>query len=360
MKKIISTLLILASFVTTSFVYAEEAPIETVKIYVSATNGSDDYDGTIDKPLNTLQAAKIMARKYDKNTQKVEIILRGGDYRLSSTLDFTSADSGTKENPVVFKAYEGEKVYVKASVPMDISKAKRVTDPAILDRLYDDIETRIIELDLVEQGIDKTMLWKPENINGMYGMTGSTTTNPAMYNAIYFDNDEQPLACWPNDREYDYWEKTITTTKIMIEEDNIERWSKAKNTWMAIFPSYDFNLTNVSIKEINPEEKTITVIDKNSLPIYGYYSRRWKIYNLMEEIDIPGEYYIDYDSAKLYFFPPKNITGKSLEISLMGTPMMYFTEASNISFEDIEFCQTRSTAVSMKDVDNIDFYVLIH
>lgn len=356
MKRIISTLLILASFVATTFVYAEDAPVETVKIYVSAVGGNDDADGTIDKPLRTLQAAKTMARGIDKTTSKVEIILRGGDYRLSSSLDFSAADSGTKENPVVYKAYEGEKVYVKASVPLDIGKAKRVTDPSILDRLYDDIETRIIELDLTERGIDKTMLWKPENINGMYAMTGSTSSAPAMYNAIYFDNDEQALASWPNDREFDYWDKTISTTKISISADNIKRWGKAKNTWMAIFPSYDFSMTNVSIKEINPEDKTIAVLDNIATPIYGHFSKRWRIYNLMEEIDIPGEYYIDYDSAKLYFFPPKNITGKSLEISLLGTPMMLFTDADNITFRDIEFCQTRSDAALMKNVDNIDFY----
>lgn len=336
--------------------YAEDAPIETVKIYVSAVGGSDESEGTIDKPLKSLEAAKTMARGIDKATSKVEIILRGGEYRLSSTLDFSAGDSGTKENPVVYKAYEGEKVYIKASVPLDIGKAKRVTDPAILDRLYDDIETRIIELDLTEQGIDKSMLWKPENINGMNAMTGDATTNPAMYNAIYFDNDEQALACWPNDRGYDYWDKTISETKISITADNIERWSKAKNTWMSIFPSYDFSRTNLSITEINPADKTITVVNGNVTPIYGYFSKRWKIYNLMEEIDIPGEYYIDYETAKLYFFPPKNITGKSLEISLMGTPMMFFTDADNITFEDIEFCQTRSSAVIMKDVDNIDFY----
>ncbi len=295
-----------------------------------------------------------MARGIDKTTSRVEIILRGGEYRLSNSLEFSTADSGTKENPVVYKAYEGEKVYVKASVPLDISKAKRVTDPAILDRIYDDIETRIIELDLTEQGIDQTMLWKPENINGQYSFAGSTKDG-TMHNAIYFDNDEQKLACWPNDREYDYWDKTLSQTKISITADNIKRWAKAKNTWMAIFPSYDFNLANVSIKEINPEEKTISVLDNNANPIYGYYSRRWKIYNLMEEIDIPGEYYIDYDSAKLYFFPPKNIVGKSLELSLLGTPMLKIEEAKNITFEDIEFCQTRANAVYMLNVDNIDF-----
>ena len=342
--------LILASFVTT-LAYAEPAPTETIRIYVSATEGSDDNPGTIDAPVKTIQSAKERVKQYDRTKNRVEIILRGGDYRVSKTLNFESSDSGTKENPVVYKAYEGEKVYIKASVPLDISKAKRVTDPKILDRLYDDVETRIIEIDLAEQGIDSSMLWEPQNIKGQYQMT----EGPAMYNAIYFDNNEQMLACWPNDREYDYWDKTLTDSSFTITTDNIKRWGKAENTWIGIFPLHDYNYSNKSVTKIDIENKTIHTLADSSNPIKGYRSKRWKIFNLMEEIDIPGEYYSDYDSAKLYFFPPDVITDKTLEISLLETPIMNFAEADNITFQGIEFCQTRSSAVTLKDIDNIDF-----
>ncbi len=352
MKRIISLFLVLASFIGLTTTYAEPAPIETHKIYVSAVSGNDDNEGTIDKPLKTIAAAKERVKKINKSEKKVEVIFRGGEYRVSKTLEFDSSDSGTKENPVVYKAYEGEKVYVKASLPLDISKAKRVTDPAILDRLYDDVETRIIELDLAEQGIDKSMLWKPQNIKGQYQMT----EGPAMYNAIYFDNSEQMLACWPNDREYDYWDKTLTTSSFTVTTDNIKRWERAENTWIGIFPLHDYNFSNKSVTEIDAENKTIHVLADSANPIRGYRSKRWKIFNLMEEIDIPGEYYIDYDTEKLYFFPPDTITGKTLEISLLGTPIMNFFEADNITFKDIEFCQTRSSVAVLTDVDNIDFY----
>ena len=235
MKRIISLFLILANFIGLTVTHAETAPIETIEIYVSAESGNDDNDGTIGAPIKTIEEAKERAGAINKVENKVEVILRGGEYRVSKTLEFESGDSGTKENPVVYRAYEGEKVYVKASVPLDISKAKRVTDPAVLDRLYDDVETRIIELDLEEQGIDKSMLWKPQNIKGQYQMT----EGPAMYNAIYFDNSEQMLACWPNDREYDYWDKTLTTSSFTVTTDNIKRWEKAENTWIGIFPLHD-------------------------------------------------------------------------------------------------------------------------
>ena len=42
-------------------------------------------------------------------------------------------------------------------------------------------------------------------------------------------------------------------------------------------------------------------------PVYGITPKRarWYAFNLLAELDRPGEYYLDRDSGRLYFWPPK-------------------------------------------------------
>ena len=46
----------------------------------------------------------------------------------------------------------------------------------------------------------------------------------------------------------------------------------------------------------------------------GAKSGRWFIYNVLYELDQPGEYVIDRANKMLYFIPPENITNTHVSI----------------------------------------------
>ena len=88
MKKLITLLLIAATIFTNTSAFAENAEVletlilsapdtNVVRIYVSDSNGNDGADGNIDSPVKTVNEAKKRAQTIDKNTTKVEIIIRG-------------------------------------------------------------------------------------------------------------------------------------------------------------------------------------------------------------------------------------------------------------------------------------------
>ncbi|MBD3321878.1 MAG: T9SS type A sorting domain-containing protein [Chitinivibrionales bacterium] len=76
-----------------------------VTLYVSP-NGDDSNDGSESAPFKTLHHARDKLRE-ESGGEKV-VILRGGNYFLDSTLHFDENDCGTAQNPVVWKAYDGE------------------------------------------------------------------------------------------------------------------------------------------------------------------------------------------------------------------------------------------------------------
>ena len=170
----------------------------------------------------------------------------------------------------------------------------------------------------------------------------------------YIDNKEQVLAHWPNDNHYAHSPKSLNNQTMYYSEENPSRWTEAKNWWLGLWPNYDFQYTRMGVKELDTVNKTITVIDGHSYPLNSYMSRRWCAFNLLEELDIPGEYYIDRDNMKLYFYPPYSLHFSTLEMSITPSPILLVNDASNITFRGISFSQTRGNAVSMNRVDNVD------
>ena len=62
------------------------------------------------------------------------------------------------------------------------------------------------------------------------------------------------------------------------------------------------------MKNFDLKAHTITTVQPH---MYGFAAgrpwTRWIALNLLEEIDLPGEYMADKKSGKLYFLPPKDM-----------------------------------------------------
>lgn len=319
-------------------------------IYVSPS-GNDSNPGTIERPLKTLQNAKEKAALLIAESDiAVEVVFREGEYRFSESVDFTAADSGTAEKPVVYKAYEGENVEFKGSLEVDSSKGKRVTDETVLSRMYESVRNKVVCFNLEALGIKKDMVRMPGNNDGWRALINGEV------NGIYIDGTEQTVAQWPNgEGVYTRWENAVDANTIQYEDMQPNRWGKAKNFWLGGYNSYDYYYIRQSVTDVNTDEKTISIYTQNSAHQFtSHQSRRWKAINLLEEIDIPGEYYIDTDSMMLYLYPTHSLKDAKMEISWLNVPMISLKNTQNVKFEGITFTQTRGNAIDMTDVDNID------
>ena len=79
-------------------------------IYV-APNGDDANPGTPDKPLATLEGARIKVRQFKAANPGKPVIVEfaTGTYRFDKTVSFTKEDSGSDGAPVVYRGvYGGE------------------------------------------------------------------------------------------------------------------------------------------------------------------------------------------------------------------------------------------------------------
>jgi hypothetical protein len=169
---------------------------------------------------------------------------------------------------------------------------------------------------------------------------------------LFFNNEPMQLARWPNEG----WALIADVPagqdggKFTYSGDRPTRWTEAKDIWLHGLWTWDWADSYVNVERVDTASKEI--VTKEPHGVYGYTKdRRYYALNLLEELDQPGEWYLDRESGILYFWPPSRIEEGRAFVSLLDRHVV-MEETSRITLEGFTFEVTRSTAVSMKGGDH--------
>ncbi|HTE25700.1 right-handed parallel beta-helix repeat-containing protein [Flavitalea sp.] len=323
---------------------------QTAKQIFISPSGNDKGRGTIDKPFATLEKARNAVRKIVQKEKNISITvyLRAGNYSLKNSVVFDSLDAGSKEHPVIYSAYNDEPVFISGGISIPVKYAKPVTNKAVLERFPSAAANRILEVDLKKAGITNFGTMTPHGFARPY--------QPAPME-LFCNKKAMRLSRYPNDtlipigkvldkgsipRDGDFSHRG---GKFQFSTDQPNRWTKAKDIWISGFFRYGYADDAVQIADLDLKNKVITTKQET---MYGFASganfQRWFAYNLMEEIDLPGEYYIDRAAAVLYFYPLQEDL-KTIELSMMEEPLIQLKNASFIQFTKLNFECSRGMGV---------------
>ncbi len=356
MKKIIVSLLALAMCVNICSVAGAKGN-ESVYIYVDS-QAEAGGDGSFENPFQTLEDAqegvrKIKAQGYPDGG--ITVSVRGGTYKILKSLSFGENDSGTKEAPVVWRAYGNEQVNLIGGAEVKFSDFKKVSDEEILKRIEDEAKNNIYELDLDKMGID---VFDEFGIYGQaaYEMTnsGKNPTNGLSLPAIYWDGQSTEIARYPNNGEYLAIEKAIAMgsdtdytqqMSFTVGGTRMSKWENADDAWLWGMLYYDWADVHMPIDSFVASENKITT--KYSCTYGVKAGQRLYVYNILEEIDSPGEWYVDKDAKKLYIYPPTKDNDANIILAFGSNPILKFNNADYITFRDMSIKGTRSNAVDI-------------
>ena len=230
-------------------------------------------------------------------------------------------------------AADGEKVYFKGSSEIDLSKIKLVEDAKILAKLPRTSRGKVGYIDLAEQGF--------ENLRQMPTETSMYYTHSAYeYAEIYLDGNQQTMARWPNG-ENGYTQMASVVSKggtgvkgvggiFETKDYRLMNWVDAKDAWIVGFLNYDWAYDRIPIKSIDVEKKQITLKHGSIYGLSMSHSYRYAIINLLEELDVPGEYYIDHDKNILYYYPEKSLKGATMEILTLEDDLIRMDGVKNV------------------------------
>lgn len=350
---------------------SDETPYE---IFVSP-GGNDSNTGDISAPLKTLEGAKNKLREIRKSIgypkKGFAVNLREGSYTLKQVFTLEGCDSGEKDSPIVYKAYNGEKVTISGGEKIPSSIWELTTDADVLAVLPESARGYVYEADLGALGYTRAQIGEM-NYWGSYSSVPAYQPDTYVFGTpseLFCDDEPMTVARYPDNNEYIkipklyeagtpwfYDQSTKIPFEIGYDDPETERWLNAKYAKLCGFWQNDWAQSSVDIAKIDTEKKSITSRQPVAFACKAWddthVGGRYYIYNLLEELSVPGEYYIDLDTMKLYYYPKGDIGESELVLSFLDAYLMKLNYASNIVFEGISFAHSRYSGIQMNYCNN--------
>ncbi len=307
-----------------------------------STQGQDANPGTQAKPFATLERAQEAARGA-RAKGPVTVWLRGGIFRRDKSFALTAEDSGT-----TWRAFGSERAVLMGGVALSGETFKPVADPAVLARLDPAAKSHILVSDLTRQGVtDFGGAW-PDRFRGYNG-----------WHELFFDGRRMQIARWPNEgfakmgkvldpgSKPRVGEKPDRPGKFEYPGDRPERWLKAPEVYLDGYWCFKWYNEVLKVAKIDPADKSITFTVPHIYGVGGPSGGEYFALNLLEELDTPGEYYLDREHGLLYFWPPAELKGKAIGLSVMTDPLVTITDATHVTLRGLTFEVSRGAAISL-------------
>jgi hypothetical protein len=330
----LSFIIMLCGITVTAFTTDVSAASQAA--YYVAPTGSDSNAGTIDAPFQTITKARDVVRTINKNmTGDIYVYLRGGDYRITSTITFGPEDSGTNGYRIFYKSYEGE-------TPV-LNGATKVTGwTKYNDNIYKATLNRKTKLRYLFVN-DKRAQMTKKTVKGQGGYgTYSITKGQASWawtsgsnsdGVKYSTNDVPAIASNKDDLEIvngSTWNENIVCTRDVIT-DGSSRVLLLQQPYGSIaqLPGWGAAFTTTS---------------------------NHTIYNAFEFLNSPGQFYFNKTTQTLYYYPR---SGENMETADVEAPIVEklidisgksnASRVKNITFEGITFENTDWNLVKVGD-----------
>ncbi len=314
-------------------------PTPAVTLFV-ATDGKDANPGTQQRPFGTIQRARDEIRELKRNGGLPEggiaVQVGGGQYKITATLSLGAEDSGTETAPIVYRARDGETPTFTGGVRL--AGFRPVPDARILARLPEEARSKVVQVDLAAYGVKDL---KPLTLGGFSSGRGFKT-HPVM--ELFFNGKALQLARWPNDGYVHtgnvplddghtlHGRRGSKTGQFSYEGDRPSRWKGDKEVMLYGYWFFGWADSYEQVASIDTDRREITLAP----PCHGYGYRKGQPYyaiNLLSEIDVPGEWYIDRHTGVLYLYPPSDPNEAVVELSTIEFPFVEMKDVSHVTFE---------------------------
>ncbi|MBM3498399.1 MAG: hypothetical protein FJX74_06975 [Armatimonadetes bacterium] len=308
-------------------------------LYV-AVDGNDAWSGRLsrpnrartDGPFASLTRARDEVRKLKSEPQPggVCVEIAGGAYPLAAPLEFTTEDSGTPERAIEYRAAEGAEVRLIGGRP--VADWSRVADPAIMRRLAPAARGKVFQADLRAVGVTDL-----QGINS----PGSYRSDPGL--ELFFRDTPMTLARYPNEgylRIADVLDDQgaviqapdakSASGRFVCTDPRPERWAGERDVWLHGFWVWDWADLRVPLGGVDATRGVISLAS-------GVQVRRGQWFyaeNVLPELDRPGEWYLDRETSRLYFWPPTRLSAGQVVVSTVRDPVR-LTDVSHITFRGL-------------------------
>jgi hypothetical protein len=354
-----STLLPITAFLLFSLgmVATQGSPLE---LHVSPQGKPRAQGTTLDpflSPAEALEASRSLSP--EKRAEGVSILLAEGLYPMPDGLCLKEGDSGMPGAPLVIAGEPGATPTLTAGRSVSGSQLEPITDAFLMERFDPAARAHVRQIDLAKLGI-ASVKPLPEVFHGNW--------RPLQ---VVLGTNSLPISRWPNG-EYGFTTmKSVTDNgnathggAFVYREDRPTRWQKALadgQLWLRGFWRVPWIINGAQVAAIDPERHTITLKKDVGGGIGSKYRKNpdgtrpgdgkepWYAVNLPEEIDMQGEWAVDFKRQLLFIWPPEGVTDKN-PILVAGNkePLLSLDDASHVTIKGLRIVASLGDAVQIK------------
>jgi len=310
--------------------FAEDQPAPT---FFVAPGGNDGWAGRLptanaeknDGPFATLAKARDAVRQVKQQGElkkPITVMVRGGKHFLKETLVLSAEDSGSRQYPITYTAYPGEK-------PI-LSGGRIVTG-------WKPYKGKILQCELSGAKGGK---WKSRQ--------------------LFLDGKRQIRARTPNfdpkNPLYGGWaisdgpDKPLSTTGFRFKPGTFSRrWAKPTEAEVNFITYAGWGNNIIPIKTFDQDTRTIVLAhgarDFDREPWFFRLAAapagtRFIVENVLEELDQPGEWCLDSEEGRLYFWPPTDSIQSAEVVVPWLDCLVALRDVSHVTISGLTFTET--------------------
>jgi len=387
--------------------YAENASASNYRIVYVSKDGRIGASGTINDPFPTIDMARDALKGKTSASAPGIVYIREGTYKLTDSISL----SGGENSYVTYAAYPNEKVEITGSSELSLANFKKLSEVDPKDpkyssqvRLQPDVKNKIYVYDLGAENIPVGSI----NKNGFnwkkLPFQPELVVNDIIQTLAKYPNGDSKITlanmtCAPDERGdvarnyfFDKTDNTLTYDQMMKLKGPVFTVNNLKGTdgrWLTWAPPTQEGESAANLPDKNPlndntkyetdgcfsgyfgnnyandmvkiysvsSEKIIckfptiygvdTTVNKNYLQVVAY--------NVLCELDTPGEYYIDRwnNNNILYYYPEGGtLDGKSITLTSLDKPLFTLDGVTGVKIKGIKLSGTTSYGITMNNCES--------
>jgi parallel beta-helix repeat protein len=303
--------------------------------------GTADRGATVVVGLGELVPAMRRLRLRHGLALPVEVVLRGGTYRLDEPLRLEALDSGSESAPLVIRAAEGETPFLSGARPVEGWRRPR----------RDEIPARLPAAARSQVLIASAPVTASADL-GELGQRGFGRARRLGHAFLVAGERPLPIARWP-DSGY----LAISAVpdgkqgrRLSFTEPPPPGIEREPDLWVFGY-WHEAWAGEHQPATLDAETRTITL--RGDAPAYGILARERAFYveNALAALDRPGEWWIDRATSRIWLWPDRQGTAP---VALVVTPtLLELVGARHIRLEGLALSGARGNAVVLRDVEDV-------
>ncbi len=276
-----------------------------------APEGADTNPGTLDRPFATLGRAREAIRSRSDG-DAVTVFLREGIYYLDETFVLTAADSGARDAPVVYRAYHNEKPVISGGLRLDLR-------------------------------------WEPHRD----GIMKAKVPTGLKTDQLFVNGERQPMARYPN---FDPDQRIFNGYAAdAFGPERAARWADPRGGFIHAMHRHMWGDYHYIITGKNSDGAVTYEGGWQNNRQMGMHGKYRFVENIFEELDAPGEWFLDEKTDTLYFYPPTGV--KMNEATVEAVRLRHLIELRGdekrpvrfVTFRDLTFRHVARTFMDNKE-----------